>query len=129
MNNTVTYELMGFKPPITLRKTIACYEKNKLIDSRIYVTYVDNNGTIIGFGGITNIDWNARKGDTYTFISLDIHCKGIGTAVNRLLISYAFRDLHLNKICSYIDGTNYASRRVREKLVLNSKVYSGKKKW
>lgn len=107
---------MGFTPPITLDNTIQWYNRNLTRDDRIDVTYLDDDNEIIGFGGITQIDWRLRRGETYTFISPDRHHQGIGTHVNQLLIDYAFNVLQLNKISSHVDKPNIASRRVREKL-------------
>ena len=116
MNDPDIYMHMGFTPPITLENTIKWYEKNKEMKNRVDLTYLDFDNNIMGFGGIINIDWVVGKGETYTFINPRLHGKGLGTKVNRLLIKYAFDVLKLNKLCSHIDSSNIASRRVREKL-------------
>ena len=116
MNNPIIYANMGFTPPITLENTIQWYKRNLTRDDRIDVTYLDEEDRIVGFGGITQIDWRLRRGETYTFISPEHLHQGIGTHANQLLISYAFNVLQLNKISSHVDGPNMASRRVREKL-------------
>lgn len=116
MNLPQIYANMGFTPPITIENTIAWYSKNLTSDNRIDVTYCDDNGDILGFGGVTQIDWDLGRGETYTFISPDKHHLGLGTKGNQLLIYISFRLLCLNKLSSHVDGPNIASRRVREKL-------------
>ena len=133
MNDPRIYTNMGFTPPITLENTIAWFEKNQRLDNRIDVTYLDDNGNIVGFGGISLIDKVLQCGETYTFISPDFHHKGLGTHANQLLIDYGFNHLKLNKIVSHVDEPNIASRKVREKLgfklegiIRQSKMLNGK---
>ena len=133
MNDPRIYMNMGFTPPITLENTIAWFEKNQKLDNRIDVTYLDDDGNIVGFGGIYLIDKTLGSGEAYMFIGPAYHKKGFGARGNGLLFDYAFNNLGLNKIISHVDDCNVASQKVWEKLgfklegiIRQSKMLNGK---
>lgn len=116
MNDPRVYTNMGFAPPITLEGTEKWFKSIQGNNNRIDLTYLDDCETIIGFGGITNIDWTTKQGEIYNFLNPLSQHKGLGTILQRMLVNYAFNNLSLNKLTSHIDEQNMASRRVKEKL-------------
>ena len=115
MNDPRIFQHMGFTPPITYENTLKWFEKNQNKDNRIDLTYLDDNNNIIGFGGITEIDWKLRNGEIYIFINPDLHGKGLGSKTFNLLLEIGFRKLKLNKLNSHIDASNIGSRKAHEK--------------
>jgi RimJ/RimL family protein N-acetyltransferase len=116
MNDPRVYTNMGFTPPITLEGTKQWFKNNQGNNNRIDLTYLDESNNVVGFCGLTHIDWATRQGETYSFISPNFQSQGHGTNQARMLIDYAFSNLKLNKLTSHIDETNRVSCRVREKL-------------
>lgn len=114
MNNPAVYESMHFEVPITLPNTLNWFEKIKENDSRIDFA-IENDSTLIGFGGLTQIDKQIKKAEFYIFINPKQHGKGFGTRAVRKILNYAFCDLRLNRIWLITDFQNLIARKMYEK--------------
>ncbi len=75
-----------------------------------------SNSQHIGNAYLHNIDWINRRAMTSLFIGdPEQQGKGYGTTVKRLLLKYAFEDLGLLRVYSFILADNKASIRMNEK--------------
>ncbi|MHA2393341.1 MAG: GNAT family N-acetyltransferase [Promethearchaeota archaeon] len=73
----------------------------------------------IGYTGLTQIRWFDRSAFLFYMIGeLEYWGKGIATDASKLVISYGFNELNLNKISARIFDPNKASIRIAEKIGL-----------
>ena len=100
---------MHFDVPVKMDKTIEWYNRNQQRDDRIDFSFFDSKNEIVAFGGITSIDNNVRKGETYIFTKPNAQHKGIGTEAMMLLCKYGFETLGLNKLFAFTNEDNMAS--------------------
>lgn len=72
---------------------------------------------LIGYTSITEIDFRNRIGH-WSGINIDKNTagKGFGTETGQLILKFAFEELNLNRLFSYILESNKASLRMTEKL-------------
>ena len=70
----------------------------------------------MAFGGITSIDKETGKGETYIFTNPEAHHHGIGTKAMTMLCQYGFERLGLNKLYAYTNEDNEASFRLHLKV-------------
>lgn len=106
MNNPAIYRSMHFAVPIMQNKTIAWFERNQQREDRVDFAFSDGlGGAILAFGGITSIDKETGKGETYIFTNPEAHHHGIGTQAMALLCQYGFERLGLNKLYAYTKRT------------------------
>lgn len=115
MNNPAVYTSMHFALPITLEGTEKWYDNNVGNEKRADVVLIED-GEIVAFAGITNIDSTLRKGESYTFVSPDKQGKGIGTRARKMVLDFAFGELGLNKVFAYTNEDNVPSCKLSEKL-------------
>lgn len=115
MNNPAIYSSMHFDIPITLENTIRWYNKNQGNDNRADMAIIDGE-KVVAFCGITSIDHQVKKGESYYFVHPELKGKGIGTIALSLMLSYAFCNLKLNKVYLFINEDNIPSYRLAEKL-------------
>lgn len=115
MNNPAVYSSMHFTLPITLEGTERWYDSNVTNEKRADVVLVED-GEIVAFAGITNIDPILRKGESYTFVSPDMQGRGIGTRARKMVLDFAFGELGLNKVFAYTNEDNIPSCKLSEKL-------------
>lgn len=116
MNNPKVYSSMHFEVPVLLGKTIEWYNRNLQRDDRFDCVFFDESSDIVAFGGITTINREVSKGETYIFTNPEAHHKGIGTIAMRLLCQYGFETLGLNKLYAYTNEDNEASIRLHHKV-------------
>jgi ribosomal-protein-serine acetyltransferase len=64
---------------------------------------------------IMNIDWTIPKGEFGFYIDKDYEGKGIITKAVSVLTTYAFNEMHFQKLFMRISESNISSRRVAEK--------------
>lgn len=69
----------------------------------------------VGHCGINNISKNCNHGNLVYFISKDFWNKGYATEASKLMISFGFENLSLNRISGICMSHNTASARVLEK--------------
>lgn len=125
MNNPKVYSSMHFDIPVLMENTVRWFENNQGNDSRVDMAFVNEEGNVVAFGGITGINLALNKGELYVFVSPTAQAKGLGTEATRLLCEYAFAVLGLNKIYLETNDDNYAAQRVYEKVGF---VLEGKKR-
>lgn len=116
MNNPKVYGSMHFDVPVLIDKTIEWYNRNQQRDDRVDCAFFDESGRIVAFGGITSINKEVGKGETYIFTNPEAHHKGIGTEAMKLLCKYGFETVGLNKLYAYTNEDNVASIRLHQKM-------------
>lgn len=116
MNNPLVYKSMHFDVPVLIGKTIEWYNRNQQMEDRFDCAFFDEAGVIVAFGGITSINEEIGKGETYIFTNPDAHHKGIGTEAMKLLCKYGFETVGLNKLYAYTNEDNVASIKLHQKV-------------
>lgn len=116
MNNPLVYSSMHFDIPVLIDKTIEWYKRNLERIDRVDCAFINDNGDIVAFGGITSINIEIGKGETYIFTNPTSHHQGIGTEAMQLLCQYGFEELGLNKLYAYANEDNEASIRLHQKV-------------
>jgi RimJ/RimL family protein N-acetyltransferase len=116
MNNPKVYSSMKITLPITLDSTRTWFENNLGNKKRVDVVFENDERQVIAFGGITNIDTDVHKAETYIFVNPLLQGMGFGKDAQRLLCQYAFNTLHLHKLYIYTNRSNIASQKMHEAL-------------
>ncbi|MEI3606606.1 GNAT family protein [Pseudogracilibacillus sp. SE30717A] len=71
----------------------------------------------IGFGGLLNIDYKNSKAESYMGIGEEkFHGKGYGYDIRKLILNYAFNELSLNKVYSYVWEKNAPMLNLNKKV-------------
>lgn len=115
MNDSRIYWSMNFVPPISLDNTINWYHNNMNSNSRIDVA-LEDNGEVVAFGGLTNIDYRLRKAEFYVFVNPDMHGKGYGTKATFQICRYGFEILQLHKVFLYTNSSNIGAQKTYSKI-------------
>ena len=116
MNDASVFPNMGYTPPIELERTYSWFEAIKNDASRFDAAFVDDEGRVVGFGGLTHIDALTRKAEFYLFIGPDFHRRGFGTKAAAALCRYGFEELNLHKVFLYANASNTGARHTYEKI-------------
>src|SRR5690606_33745634 len=98
INNPNNNQYLHYDLPLKLDKSIEWYERIKDRSDR-YDAVIEIDGKPCGIIGLLNIDLKNKKSEFYITIG-EPSCKGkgISTAASRLLLSYAFEKLNLNRV-------------------------------
>lgn len=99
----------------TARQFIA--QSQKAFDERTRLGYgIFFNRKLIGSAGFVNFSWDSRRAEIGYWIAKGFEGKGIMTRSCRVLITYAFTELNLNRIEIRCATENYRSRAIPERL-------------
>lgn len=115
MNDKSVYPTMSFTPPISLDNTIAWFKKNQNSPQRIDVA-LEDNGEVVAFGGLTDIDYRLRKAEFYVFVGPNQQRKGYGTRSTYLICKYAFDILQLHKVYLFTNDSNEGGKKTYQKV-------------
>lgn len=70
----------------------------------------------VGYGGLLGIDIKNGKAESYMGIGeKNLHGKGIGFEIRKILLDYAFKELNLNKVYAYVWKENTPMIKLNEK--------------
>lgn len=116
MNDARIYSTMHFKPPILLENTIQWFNVNKNNSKREDFVFETSDGEVLTMSGLTGLDADTLKMESYIFVAPDIKAKGLGKKTLFLQCMYAFEILKINKVYAYIDSDNFASQNLYEKI-------------
>lgn len=116
MNDARIYSTMHFKPPILLENTIQWFDSNKNNNQRADFVLEALEGQVLTMSGLTGLDDDIKKMESYIFVDPDIKAKGLGKKTLFLQCLYAFEILKINKVYAYIDSDNVASQKLYEKV-------------
>ena len=116
MNNPHVYRSMHYETPVLMDKTIEWYNRILQSKDRFDCAFCDSSGEVVAFGGITSINHDIKKGETYIFTNPVAQHKGIGTEAMRLLCKYGFETLGLNKLYAFTNEDNTASIKLHKRV-------------
>lgn len=116
MNDVRIYSTMHFKPPILMEDTIQWFNINKDNSQREDFVLETLDGEVLSMSGLTGLDADILKMESYIFVNPSIKTKGLGKKTLFLQCIYAFEILRINKIYAYIDSDNVASQKLYEKV-------------
>lgn len=111
MNHPHVYSSMHFAVPVIMENTIKWFENNIGNKKRADLTFIEN-GEIVAFGGLTEINRETNKAELYIFVNPEAQQKGIGTRATKKLCRYGFDELRLEKIYLLTNEDNVAAQRV-----------------
>jgi RimJ/RimL family protein N-acetyltransferase len=117
MNNPEITQFLLRNNPVSLREEEDWFERVSKPTNGYTLAIVENeNGTLIGSMGIHQIDHKHGIAQTGAVIGReDCRNKGYGTEAKMLLLDYAFNELNLRKVYSYVIEFNRRSSRYSEK--------------
>lgn len=86
-------------------------------ERRDFIVCDNENKNQIGYGGLLNIDFKNSKAESYMGIGeKDYHGKGYGIEIRNILLNYAFEELGLNKIYSYVWDQNQSMIKLNKRV-------------
>ena len=114
---TVTRYLL-YRTPFSMKQEEEWYEETARDASKmVWALTVKATGRLIGNVGLDRIDWRNRRAESGTVIGeRDEWGKGYATEAIRLRTAYAFRELGLEKVLTFVVLPNDASRRALERV-------------
>lgn len=116
MNDARIYCTMHFQPPILLENTLQWFNINKNNSKRADFVLETLDGEVLTMSGLTRLDADILKMESYIFVDPDTKAKGLGKKTLFLQCVYAFEILKINKVYAYIDSDNFASQKLYEKI-------------
>lgn len=114
MNDPKVYSYMHFTVPVMMENTVKWFNNNIGNEKRADLAFVEN-GKIVAFGGLTEINRETNKAELYIFVDPDIQMSGIGTRATKALCKYGFYELGLEKIYLQTNENNIAAQHVYSK--------------
>jgi len=117
MNNPDITQFLLRTDPVSLKQEEEWFERVSKPNGSYTLAIVENeSGKLIGSMGINQIDQKHGTAVTGAMIGSEDHRnKGYGTEAKMLLLEYAFHELNLRKIYSYVIEYNGRSARYSEK--------------
>lgn len=102
--------------PTTYENETKWFDELSLNDRLIFAVETRDKRKYIGNVGLHHINWINHNARTVTIIGdKDEWGKGFGTEAKKLIIAYAFNNLNLHKLSSYVIEDNLRSRRINER--------------
>lgn len=102
--------------PLEEDKTLAWFKENKDRPDR-YDAVIEADGIPCGLIGLLGIDHKNSKAEYYVSMGEpDYKGKGVSTKASRLLLTYAFKELGLNRVYLYTEVENIPAQHLFEKL-------------
>jgi RimJ/RimL family protein N-acetyltransferase len=87
---------------------------------RDFMVFLIENDLPIGYGGFINIDYKNSKAETYMTVGhKDYWGKGYAGDIRRTLLEYAFKELGLNRVYSYVWSENDKMINLNKKFGFN----------
>lgn len=130
-NPEIEAMLGGASFPVSSERQLDWYRTIQNITTDLRLIIETKKDGVIGTIGLSNIDY--RNGTAQFHIKLDVTKnlgrKGYGFSSTKLLVDYAFNEMNLNCIYSYILDYNEPSKKMHNKLgferegVLRNRVY------
>lgn len=135
INDESNNKYLHYDLPLREDKTLVWFKNNKDRTDRLDLIITFNDKPI-GLIGLLDIDNKNKKAEYYICMGEEKY-KGKGLAYNasKLLIEYAYNELHLNKVYLHTEKNNIAAQKLFEKigfekegLLKHDLIYNGKKK-
>lgn len=104
VNDPEIRRTLNFDYPVSKIATKQWLNKVALDNSRRdFIVCLINGDAPIGYGGLLNIDRKNSKAESYMAIGEKKHWgKGYAKEIREILLKYAFKELGINKVYSYI---------------------------
>lgn len=118
-NDEISFEHTGGNKFFISKEYDKKWIEDKIFNNQkqIYLAICLKNNQIIGYVGLTDIDYRNRK---VKWAGINIHKdyigKGYGSKAARLLIKFVFEELNMNKLYGYWLETNIASIKMAKKV-------------
>jgi ribosomal-protein-serine acetyltransferase len=94
-----------------MKQTLLQFANNEDMDMGIWY-----QNRLVGAIGLPRMDWADRKTEIGYWLDASMQGKGIVTRACRALVTYAFEQLHLNKVEIHCATRNRRSRAIPERL-------------
>lgn len=118
INNSEFRHTLNFDYPLSeigTRKWLQSVAGNP--SRKDFIVCEKNTDLPIGYGGLIGIDYKNRKAESYMGIGdLDFQGKGLGVEIREALLDYAFDELNLNKVYSYVWEENTPMLELNKKV-------------
>lgn len=116
INDPCNNRFLHYDLPLETEKTLKWYHATKDRSDR-YDAVIELDGEAVGVIGLLNIDLKNRKAEYYITLGEE-KAKGRGAAAHasRLLLKYAFEQLHLNRVYLFTETENHPAQRLFERL-------------
>lgn len=82
---------------------------------RDFIACLGDSAAPIGYGGLLNIDLRNSKAESYLGLGADHWGQGLGFELRILLLEYAFIELGLNRVYSYVWPENLGMIKLNER--------------
>lgn len=117
INDPKVNKTLNFDYPISEIGTRHWLNKVSIDNTRKdFIVCLKEDDRPIGYGGLLNIDIKNSKAESYMGIGeTDCWGKGYAKEIRAILLEYAFMELHLNKVYSYVWEENTKMIKVNEK--------------
>jgi len=113
-NETSTHYLVTGLFPVTEGGLEKIFDDNAKEGNVVFA--ITHNGKIVGSTGLYRINWQSRHAEFRILIGDNsVYNMGIGTAVCKYLVSYAFDRLNMNKVWLGVNEENKGAVRSYEK--------------
>jgi RimJ/RimL family protein N-acetyltransferase len=83
--------------------------------SRAGFAFLSPEAAFLGFGGLVDLDLDARQGEIGYVVAAEARGRGVASRALRLITGWAIGDLGLERVELHIDPENTASIRVAER--------------
>ncbi|MBR3242084.1 MAG: GNAT family N-acetyltransferase [Parasporobacterium sp.] len=114
INDPNNNEFLHYDIPLCIEKTKEWFANKD--NSRRYDCVIEYNGVPVGLIGLLSLDKKNSKAEYYISIGEDDYKKkGIATCATRMILHFAFFELHLHKVYLNVDEQNDAACRLYEK--------------
>lgn len=114
INNSLNNRYLHYDLPLEYDKTVQWFNKIKDKKDRVDAV-IEYNNIPVGLIGLLNI----KDGKCEYYISMGEHNyknKGISTEASYLILDYAFKKLHVDKVVLYTEVRNIAAQKLFEKV-------------
>jgi RimJ/RimL family protein N-acetyltransferase len=106
LNDKEVTEHLLASPLTTIEEQQRWLENSHFSENRPF-SIIDDEGRLIGYCGIAQIDWSERRCSIWLIIGeKDAWNHGYGTDSIRTLIRYLVQELHINRIGLQVDALN-----------------------
>lgn len=119
VNNPKIEKMLGGSSfPTSSENQLSWYHSIQNASTNLRLMIETKQDGVVGTLSLSDIDYRNRTAQFHIKLDItkDINGKGYGSKSTNLLIEYAFNELNLNCIYSYILDYNFASKKMHEKL-------------
>lgn len=118
INDSKVRRTLNFDFPVSEVATKKWLHKVSALDNRKdFIVCLKTNNVPIGYGGLLNIDRRNSKAESYMAIgNKEYWGKGYAKEIRKIILEYAFIELGLNRIYSYVWSENVKMISLNKKI-------------